>query len=207
MVKYILFDFDGTLVDSRNAFISVFNQLAVKYGYRTIDANDFKYLMTLSIAARCKFLEFPIYKIPFFISEAYMLFKNEIKHLILVDGIRDVLTELEDRGYEIGIISSNAESNIREFLLLNEIHHFKKITCSSNIFGKGSIIRSFLRANNLQNSEVMYVGDEVRDIIASRRNGVKVAWVSWGYDEVELVMKARPDYVVHTPLEILNLIS
>ncbi len=33
MQKYIVFDFDGTLVDSKNTFVPIYNQIAKKHGY------------------------------------------------------------------------------------------------------------------------------------------------------------------------------
>ena len=40
MQKYIVFDFDGTLVDSQNIFVPIYNQLAEKHGYKTIHITD-----------------------------------------------------------------------------------------------------------------------------------------------------------------------
>ena len=36
MQKYIVFDFDGTLVDSQNIFVPIYNQIAEKHGYKTV---------------------------------------------------------------------------------------------------------------------------------------------------------------------------
>ena len=36
MQKYIVFDFDGTLVDSQNIFVPIYNQLAEKHGYKKL---------------------------------------------------------------------------------------------------------------------------------------------------------------------------
>lgn len=50
------------------------------------------------------------------------------------------------------------------------------------------------------------MGDELRDILACQKNGVRVVWVGWGYDGEELVRVAAPDFTVHSPEEILNLV-
>lgn len=151
MVKYILFDFDGTLVDSRQVFMAVFNQLAEKHGYRKLRQEDLEPLRYLSIADRCRFLNFPLYRIPFMAYQAYQLYRKGMKDLVLFDGIRKLLTELKNRGYQLGIISSNAENNIREFLLRQEIDTIEEIACSKDIFGKGKMIRRFLETKGLKN--------------------------------------------------------
>ncbi|CAN5916958.1 HAD family hydrolase [soil metagenome] len=206
MVRYILFDFDGTLVDSRQVFLAVFNQLAEKYGYRNLRQEDLAALRCLSIADRCRFLKFPLYRIPFVIYQAYHLYRKQMKDLVLFDGIRELLAGLKSRGYQLGIISSNAENNIREFLLHQEIDTIEEIACSGDIFGKGKMIRRFLKAKGLENSEVIYVGDELRDILACQKNGVKVVWVGWGFDGEELIKEAAPDFIVRSPEEILRLV-
>ncbi|MFP3123400.1 MULTISPECIES: HAD-IA family hydrolase [Bacillaceae] len=206
MIKYILFDFDGTLADSKDVFISTWNQLADKYKFKKIHHQDLDALRKLSIKERAKQLNFPLYKIPLVVPEVYRLYKKSIKDIILFDGVKLLLDELESRGYQIVIISSNSEGNIKEFLRENAVDSVKEVLCSSKIFGKDQVIKKFLQTNKLKGSEVIYIGDECRDIIACKKVPVKIIWVGWGYDSVELVTPEKPDYMVHMPEEILNIL-
>jgi phosphoglycolate phosphatase len=54
---------------------------------------------------------------------------------------------------------------------------------------------------------VLYVGDEVRDIVACKKAGVKIAWVDWGYDLKEAVADEKPDYLISNPLEIISIVT
>lgn len=206
MIKYILFDFDGTLADSKDVFISAWNQLADKYKFKKIHHQDLDALRKLSIKERAKQLNFPLYKIPLVIPEVYRLYKKSIKDIILFDGVKLLLDELESRGYQIVIISSNSEGNIKEFLRENAVDSVKEVLCSSKIFGKDQVIKKFLQTNKLKGSEVIYIGDECRDIIACKKVPVKIIWVGWGYDSAELVTPEKPDYMVYMPEEILNIL-
>ena len=206
MIKYILFDFDGTLADSKDVFISTWNQLADKYNFKKIHHQDLDALRKLSIKERAKQLNFPLYKIPFVVPVVYRLYKKSIKDIILFDGVKLLLDELESRGYQIVIISSNSEGNIKEFLRENAVDSVKEVLCSSKIFGKDQVIKKFLQTNKLKGSEVIYIGDECRDIIACKKVPVKIIWVGWGYDSAELVTPEKPDYMVHMPEEILNIL-
>ncbi|WP_205650863.1 HAD-IA family hydrolase [Ectobacillus funiculus] len=206
MIKYILFDFDGTLADSKDVFISAWNQLADKYKFKKIHHQDLDALRKLSIKERAKQLNFPLYKIPLVVPEIYRLYKKSIKDIILFDGVKLLLDELESRGYQIVIISSNSEGNIKEFLRENAVDSVKEVLCSSKIFGKDQVIKKFLQTNKLKGSEVIYIGDECRDIIACKKVPVKIIWVGWGYDSAELVTPEKPDYMVHMPEEILNIL-
>ena len=81
MIKYVVFDFDGTLVDFKAVFISVFNQLAEKHGFKKIELSNIEILRKLSIKERCKHLNLPLYKIPFLSAELLDLYKNLSKTL------------------------------------------------------------------------------------------------------------------------------
>lgn len=207
MLKYLIFDFDGTLVDSLNILIQVYNQLAEKYKAKKLKQEDISYMKGLSTTERCKFLDFKLYKFPFIALDIYKLYKQSIDELRLFDGIKELLEELNARSFQIAIISTNSELNIRAFLKHNQIDLISDIICSNNIFGKDKDIKKFLKKHKLNNSEVIYVGDEVRDIIASKKNGVKVIWVDWGYDQIDNAKKQHPDYIVKEPQEILSCIQ
>ncbi|MDM5154786.1 HAD-IA family hydrolase [Bacillus sp. DX1.1] len=207
MVKYIIFDFDGTLVDSKDVFIEAYNQLAEKHNYKQIKNEELEELRKLSIRERCKALNFPMYKIPFFVPELYALYKDSIKDVVLIDGVKELLDELTKRGYRLAIISSNAEENIRQFLLHNEIKNVKEVFCSKNIFGKDKVIKKFLKEKKLQTEEVLYVGDEQRDVVACKKIGVEIIWVGWGYDVLDTIKEDSPDYVVYNPKEITSIVE
>ncbi|RYD02009.1 hypothetical protein N752_26515 [Desulforamulus aquiferis] len=206
LIKYIIFDFDGTLVDSKEVFISVYNQLANKYKFKLLKTEDIEPLRRLSIPERCKYLNFPLYRLPFFALEIYKLYEASDKELIMIEGINNLLSKLAASGYKIAIISSNAEKNIRAFLDKKQITEVSDILCSNNIFGKDKIINKFLSAKGLKPSEAIYVGDELRDIVASKKAKVKIIWVDWGYDIIEMANKEGPDYMANSPEDILKIV-
>lgn len=207
MVKYIIFDFDGTLVDSKDVFLASYNQIAVKHNYKVIEKEELEELRKISIRERCKLLKIPMYKIPFFAKELGSLYKKSIGDVVLIEGIKPMLQKLKDSGYKIAIISSNREENIRQFLKNNDIHDVHDVFCSSNIFGKDKVMKQFLKEKKLKADEVLYVGDEERDIAACKKVGIAVAWVGWGYDVLEIVQESSPDYVVYKPEEIAEVVE
>ncbi|NGY75793.1 HAD hydrolase-like protein [Bacillus megaterium] len=64
MSKVILFNFNGTIVDTKFLAIDIFNEIASKQGYEKINKEKVPYLSTLSIRERCKVLNVPIHKMP-----------------------------------------------------------------------------------------------------------------------------------------------
>lgn len=126
----------------------------------------------------------------------------------LFEGIQNLILGLQKRGYEVGIISSNSKENILAFLSKNNLGNIadKNILCSSRIFSKDKQLKKFLKNNQLKPSEIIYVGDENRDIIACKKVGVRIIWVNWGYDSIEVVENSNPDFLVNSPEEILKIV-
>ncbi|WP_419394371.1 HAD-IA family hydrolase [Cytobacillus praedii] len=205
-MKYVIFDFDGTIADSKIVIISAWNKIAEKYHFEKMKLTELENIKKLTIKERCKMLNFPMYKLPIIIPQLYKFYRQSINDLELFDGIKDVLTELNKKGVNTAIISSNSEENIQLFLKRNNIEGVKEIICSSHIFGKDKLLSRFLKLKQLDADEVIYVGDEQRDIIACKKTGIKIIWVEWGYDSIEVVQAEEPDYKASSPAEIMQLI-
>lgn len=202
--KYIVFDFDGTLVDSMERSIKVINQLAAKYGFETLTIEQIEQLRKYSIVDRCKMLNFPLYKIPFAVVDFLKLYRSSTDELCFFDGIQELLTNLTDQGFKVAIISSNSEETIREYLQKNDLTSVSDVICSNNIFGKDKTLKKFMKKHQLKKSDVIYVGDELRDIVACKQVGIKIIWVNWGFDAIDVTEKQQPDYIVKEPKEILT---
>jgi phosphoglycolate phosphatase len=205
MVKLVIFDFDGTLADSKEVSISIYNRLAQKYNLKLID--NIEDIRRLPLLERFKSLGISIYKLPLLAADFTKQYKSFLKNISLFTGMKELLIELKRQGYELAIVSSNSESNIREFLRENLLDVIGTIINSTNIMGKDKVIKKLLTNNNLNPLEVLYVGDEIRDIIACKKLGIKIVWVDWGYDLLEMAKERRPDYVAGSPQDILPILS
>lgn len=206
MIKVVIFDFDGTLVQSRDLAIRLFNHFADKYGYNKMKEGEIKYLATLSIKDRLKLLGCPIYKLPFLLVDMKKKYKQDVIHLDIVPGIQDVLNRLKQDGIKIGILSSNTKENVMFWLDTHQIKYFDFIHTASNLFGKDKAINGILHQYNIPKNEVLYVGDEVRDAEACRKVGVSFMAVTWGFDAEDLLAMGKPEFLIHHPQDILGVV-
>lgn len=204
MIKLIIFDFDGTLVDSRELSVTIYNQLAQKYNTKMIE--DVETIMRLPLLERFKALNVPLYKVPLIASDLTKRYKDSLINITMFSGMRDLLIELIGRGYHVAIVSSNLESNIREYFQQNQLDVIRTIINSTNIMGKDKAIKKLLTTHKLNPHEVIYVGDEIRDIIACKKLGIKIVCVDWGFDPIEMLKVNTPDYIVGSAEEILSIL-
>lgn len=207
MIKDVIFDFDGTIVDSRNLAFKLLNDLAPKYRYHNFSENELEYLRNLSIIERCKALQIPFYKLPLIKLELTQGYHKNIEYLQMVEGIDTAVYKLKEKGCTVSIISSNSINNIMRFLEIKKINIFDSVFSSIDIFGKDKTIISFIKKYNLQKDEVIYIGDEYRDVTACKKIGIKVIAVTWGYDSLDLLIKGEPDFVAKKPRELVEIIS
>lgn len=207
MKKFLIFDFDGTMIDSRDVIIQRYNEIADRDHYKKIDKLDVVTLSNLSIAERCKILHIPMYKIPSIALEVRKQYKKDLPNLRIKDQVAELLYKLKTKGFRLGIISSNEKSNIMEFLKLNDLDIFESVFSEKNIFGKHHAIHKFIKKLNLEIGNTIYIGDEVRDIISCKKVSIKVIAVTWGYDSLPFLLENKPDFIAEHPEEILNIVN
>ncbi|KQO18272.1 HAD hydrolase-like protein [Paenibacillus sp. Leaf72] len=210
MYKHVIFDFDGTIADSAAAVFTIYNEMAAQYRFKPVTEEEYKKLSQLSLQERFKALDVPFYRFMLFrkISKEFKRKYNEhVASIPFCDGMQDVLSHLLQSGIKLSVITSNAANNVADFLQPRGIHTLHDIRSSSGLFGKHKTIQTYLKQNRLRPDDVIYVGDELRDIVASHKCGIKVIGVTWGLDPKELLESGKPSFLIDQPQELLRLIE
>ncbi|MBU2104836.1 MAG: HAD-IA family hydrolase [Nanoarchaeota archaeon] len=198
MTKTILFDFDGTLVDTFPIIEKEVRKLKGIEKKQKIDFNEIKKLGTKGLIKKSGI---PYWKIPLLTKNIMREIRNR-KDIKLFEGVELILKQLRKR-YRLGIVSSNSEENIKKILKENGVDKlFDYIYSASSLFGKHKNLKRLIKKYKLNLEEVIYVGDEDRDILAAKKVGIKVVAVTWGYNSKEKLMKEKPDYLVSSPKEL-----
>lgn len=197
MIKYIVFDFDGTLADT---FDVIKNIAMNEYSEYDIDVELFK---SEGAKGMLKMLNIPRWKIPGMILNVTNKLRNS-KNIKLFPGIVDLLINLK-KDYKIGILSSNSKEIINDTLKEYDIENlFEFVYSESSLFGKHSVLKRMCSKHNIDPLEVIYVGDEDRDIIAAKKANLKSIAVTWGFNSKEKLSRENPDYLVDSPMQILE---
>jgi phosphoglycolate phosphatase len=201
--RNLIFDFDGTLADTKSAVIQIYNNLAVEYHVKEIkfDADTDKPLQDI-----LKDLNISQFKTLKIISSIKKELQAVLHSLKAFDGICDLLMDLKSQNRRLFIISSNDSLVIKNFLLNNHIDCFEHIHSDSTLFGKHHLIKKLMLSYKLDPSETVYIGDEIRDIISSQKAKIKTIAVSWGYQNRNVLAKYKPDKIVSKPSEISDII-
>lgn len=204
----LIFDFDGTLVDSFCLAVQKLNILADEFNFRKINETEIHQLKNLTSRALIKHLKIPVYKLPGILSKAREYVRNDIPALPAFIDIPEVLTELHHLGYGLGILTSNSSENVALWLERYKIRHlFEFIHEESNYFGKRHILKKIIKAHRMNASHTFYIGDETRDVEAAKKCNINSIAVSWGFNSAETLTHSKPNHLAKTPKEILTIIK
>lgn len=203
--KTLIFDFDGTIADTHLFLVEIYNSYSDEFNYKKIDIDKLEKYKDKNAAQIIRHLKIPILKIPAIIARAKGHFYKDIEKIKPFDGLKEVLKRLKHTGHHMGIISSNSKENIHAFLKNHDLEIFDFIHSTKRVLSKGSAIKKVVQEKNLTLKDTIYIGDEIRDIEAAKKMGVRVAAVTWGYNSKRALASRKPDLLIHSPQELITM--
>lgn len=205
MISICVFDFDGTIANTIPATIAILKKIAYEHQHIEVDDEFIEKLRDKTIPEMFRAFNISILKLPFVARETIAAMNKEIEKMKPIAGMKNLLYELKKQGKTLGIVSSNSSESIRKFLNVNKLELFDFIYTSSKVFGKSNSLKKLFKEYKCGKDEIVYIGDETRDIEAARNVGIKVISVAWGVNTEEKLTSFSPDFLVHRPLDILKL--
>lgn len=205
--KVALFDFDGTIAESVQAGVDAFNVMAREFGFVEITPENISILREKSARQAAQELGIPRLKIPMVVSRLRKGVKERIATIAPMPGMKSIVLALKKSGCELGIVTSNSKRNVLAFLKNNHMEIFDYIHAGSGIFYKARAIKNTILNNNLEDHEIIFIGDEIRDVVAARKNNIPVIGVTWGTNSRKGLEEANADFVVDAPEELAALLA
>ena len=203
--KYVIFDFDGTLADTEEANFVIYQKLAEKYNLRSITMDELGHLKKMNAKEVIAYIEVKKRYLPFLLRKGKNLLTQDIGNIRLCKpDIFQTIKELKTMGIKTAIITTNSKTNVKLFLEAHDADVFDVIE-SAAMFGKESKMKKIARKAKADIKEVLYVGDEIRDINAAKNAGMDIASVGWGYNTIESLKKYEPDYLILEPSELIQI--
>jgi len=203
--KVLVFDFDGTIADTHLYLVEISNRLSGEFKYDQIKLEELDFLKEKTAKEVIEYLNVPVLKIPAILSKAKKEFFCDISSINPITGIKEILFQLKSAGVKMGILSSNTLENIKNFLVNHDLDIFDFIYSTSLVWSKNISLKKLIKKHDLPHELVLYIGDEIRDITAAKKLGVKIASVTWGYNSSSSLKIHNPDYLISSPEELLKL--
>jgi phosphoglycolate phosphatase len=202
-LRLVIFDFDGTLSDSGDWFLSIVDHLSDRYGFRKVAPDEIEPLRKMTSRDVISHLRIPRWKLPFIARYVRKLFGRNTDKVHLFAGVTEMLAAIEAMGIPLALVTSNSEANARAVLGPENAARFSWWACGASLFGKAPKFRAVLRQSGIAPEHIISLGDETRDIDAAREVGIRAAAVLWGYAEPEAFAHLNPDLAFSTPDQVV----
>ncbi len=206
-IRHVVFDFDGTIADTLHLVADIYNGIASEMNLRQVTPSAKLALRRKTPGEVIRELGVPLHRMPFIGARIVERLKQRIGDALPFEGMPEVCRALHESGVALHIVSSNSDENIRAFLARHRLQCFEEIVSGGTAFGKHRLLRHVLEKQGAHADSTVYIGDEVRDISAARRVGMRVVSVGWGYSHPEILSRYAPDHLVSTPAEIAEVLE
>ena len=206
--KCVVFDFDGTLADTEEKAFNIYNELATKYKYSTVTMEELQHIKNLHIKEIKEIVDIPFYQFPRALRDGQKMMRKESTEIhSFSPDIHNFFTELRKETDHIGILTSNIKKTVAQFLITYDISHEIEFIMCSALMSKAKKIKKVLRKYDIKPSEMLYVGDEVRDIEACHKVGVDVIAVKWGYNTPLALEKCEPTFMIENLWNVIDIVK
>lgn len=208
MRKNVVLDFDGTIADSLDVAFDLYQSFFKKYNLLMHTPLQKEELRKKSLMELVREYNVSPFKLGLAITSFRKIIANNIDQVVIADQMDDFIKHLKSKDLNVFVMSSNTKKNIQIFLdkyLLRDC--IQDIIIVKNIFARDKTILSLIDKIKCSKSDVIFIGDETRDIEAAKKACIPIISVSWGYSDHELLKKHEPDFLVKNIDELYKIFS
>lgn len=212
MFRLVVFDLDGTLLDSAGAILKSINVTFAKLGLGPYDwdrdvvrffGKPFEFWAETLLREACKYSEENLKKMTNGTWEYYK--KNGPKHIKLNEGAKEVLEDLKKLGIRMAVATNMRSEHAESFLPYFGIKRYFEEVCTVSDVRRGKPypdqMECILKKVRVKKSETLVVGDSVSDTEFAQNSGVKVALLVAPWNR-----KLKSDYRVKKLRDILDIV-
>ncbi len=178
--RLAIFDFDGTLADSLPWFRASFDDMVARFNLTPVPAEEMELLRGMTAREIMARLNVSMWQLPAIVSDMRKRKLAAASEISLFKDIAEMLSNLQERGIKIAIVSSDSEASVRQ-VLGPATRLITRFDCGAAMFGKHWKFRRVARKLGIEPSEIICIGDEIRDIEAAQAAGMDSGAVAWGY--------------------------
>ena len=211
MIKNIIFDFDGTLVDSNDAVISSLKETKKNFQGFYPDDNSVREVLGKSLESQLRGIG-----INENIDEALEYYRNHYRKVrdeltFEYQGIREMLDLLYSMGIRMAIVSNKGKNGLNHGLdKFGYGKYFDMVVGKDDvIFNKPDrnafdmVIKKF----GGNKKDYIMVGDSLSDMKFGKNSGIKTVLVSWTLVPLENFHDIKPDFLIGDPNQLIYIVE
>lgn len=188
MIKNVLFDLDGTLIDSSPCIYKVYEELFDELGLRMPPDDEKRKLIGPPVETTMKRFLTGGYKEAADRFRAIYLTVDLSATNVLYDGIADALKELKKSGKRLFVATSKSEPVAKTILeLMGIARYFDGIYGNNGIdrMHKAEVLEALFSECGIAKEESILIGDTVFDVEGAKLCGIATGIVNYGFGRKE----------------------
>ena len=212
MIKTVIFDLDGTLLNTLEDLKDSTNFALSQFGFptRTLEevrnfvGNGVKVLIERAVPENCD--SQTVEKCLAIFKENYS--KNMYNHTKPYNSIKEILKKMREKGLKIGVVSNKFDSAVKKLcklyfenlvdIAIGQADDVPKKPAPDGIFKAMKIL-------NAEKGSTVYVGDSEVDVETAKNSGLPCIGVTWGFrDKKDL---AGAEFIIDEPFELIEVIG
>ena len=209
--KSVIFDLDGTLLDTLNDLKDSINAALVHNGFPARTTDEVRQFVgnglgKLAERAIPDGLANPLYEQV--LAETRKIYAQKSNDTTKpYDGVPALLQNLLDRGYQLAVVSNKPDAQVKSLCKI----YFPKIPVAVGqrdgfqLKPAPDSVLETMRQLGCTADEVVYVGDSEVDVLTAKNTGIPCISVLWGFRSKQQLLDAGAVCFAETPAEMLNL--
>lgn len=209
LFPYVLFDFDGTLIDTNELIIACLNDTAQQFLQRTLTTQELHSILGkyLEEQMRCLSQE----HCQDMVACYNHLYKSRQDAMTTIfPGIRQMLQDIHRQGCRTAVVSAKGRGGIEHGLAMFEIAPYIDVIISAyDVENNKPHPEPAIKAMeqlHAQPSHTLLVGDSPYDILCARNAGITSALAGWTIFPKESLLQLQPDYVAQSAAHLTEII-
>ncbi|WP_448873566.1 HAD family hydrolase [Desulfobulbus propionicus] len=213
--KAVLFDLDGTLLDTLEDLANAGNRILADQSLPVHAVEAYRYFVGDGIAMLVERILPPTHRQPQQIAAAVTAFQNEYAenwndHTAPYTGVAEMLDQLTERGVQLAILSNkpHAFTQLCVEQLLPRWAFAPVLGQRPGVPKKPDPVAALEAAEHmeLRPQDILYVGDTSVDMRTARSAGMDPVGVLWGFRDADELSRAGAGWLISHPCELLPII-
>ena len=207
---YIIWDFNGTILDDAQLCLDILNQMLKERNLPTVTMEKYKEVFGFPIIDYYRKVGFDFDKEPFAVTAVQFidLYQNASLNCPLTKSCLNTIINMKEKGYHLILLSASKKEN-----LLEQMHHFDLVKYFDEILGIGDIHAASKEAVGIawkeslenKNAKLLMLGDTLHDAEVAHAIGAECILVAQGHQSKRRLEKSSCK-VVDQVDEVLKLI-
>jgi HAD superfamily hydrolase (TIGR01549 family) len=206
MYNCIIFDIDGTLLDTEIAVLSSLQKLVFEELNKNLNFDELR--LALGIPGEVTLNKLGITNILDCNVKWNKYLKEYFHHVKLFDDIKDTLIKLNEIGIFIGIVTSETKEEFLNYFVPFDLNnYFKLVVCADDTEKhkpNPDPILKFIDLSGADKSKTIYIGDTIYDKDCAFSAGIDFALALWG---AKSSIGIYANYILENPRQVLELIK